>query len=72
MKHVWLVLRSGYEEDAPLRALPTKASAKEWVKREDPTLLFRHEDAELVVAGTRGKDWVARYLVQRIPFGDEQ
>ncbi|MFE3052295.1 hypothetical protein [Nocardia sp. NPDC059239] len=72
MKHVWLVLRSGYEEDMPLRALPTKASAKKWVKKQDPALLFRYEDAELVVASPRGKDWVAQYLVQRIPFGDDQ
>ncbi|MFF0613700.1 hypothetical protein ACFYUD_34055 [Nocardia tengchongensis] len=73
MKHVWLVLRyRADEEDEPVRALTTKASAKAWVKQQDPAIQFRHEDAEYVVAGTRGTDWVARYLVQRIPFGDER
>ncbi|MGX1809710.1 hypothetical protein ACWIGI_28650 [Nocardia sp. NPDC055321] len=72
MKHVSLVQScSASEEDEPVRVLSSKAAAKAWVKWQDPSVAFRYEDAELVVAGTRGKDWVRRYVVQRVPFGDD-
>lgn len=74
-KHVWLVSKIGYRDDEPKVVCPTKTAAKQWVKTQDPTLVFRDDGKGFVGARTsEARDWVLRYAIEKLPFenGDTQ
>ncbi len=54
MKHIWLVTQL-FPADSPVRALPTKKSAKQWIGENSSGLLFSEGDGDgHFIARTRG------------------
>lgn len=66
---MWVIMSLNGREH-PIAAASSAKAAAEWVRDFDPSLQIRWPQAgarDHFVARTRGRDWVARYIAQRVP-----
>lgn len=70
MKYAWLVSTVGACQDRPRVVVRTKASARQWIRNEDPTLVFTSGNSSgCFSARTPGRrDSVCRYWIEKLPF----